>query len=150
MRCRLLLAVAGLLVSVAVTQAQTYAPSPLAPTPLHAVSPAALPTTIDAIVPVSARSVATGNCAGCAGPVVAYGDGCAAPTAHKAHSRKLLIGGGTINPVSCGCLASEKTFVFGSCKQFFNPTQTCNTGCNGCWPVDRRTPCQGVTSYTNR
>ena len=154
MRCRLISTVAGLLCAAGFVQAQDFAPKPLQPISISSVAPAPLPATIYPIIPASARAVATSNCAG---PVVAYGDGCAAPSSHhKAHDRnrssvfgKLLIGAGTINPVSCGCLASERTFIFGSCKQFYNPTQECHGG-GGCWPVDRRPPGLGVTSYLNR
>ncbi len=146
MRCRLILAVAGLLAAVGFAQAQEFAPKPIAPISIHAA--AALPAEI---TQASARS--TQGCSTCGtGPVVAYGDGCAAPGAHHARKRsyasKLFIGAGTINPVTCGCLASERTFAFGSCKQFYNPQLECGAG--GCWHVDRRTPCQGVTSYLNR
>ena len=148
MRCRLILAVAGLLGAVGLAQAQHFAPKPLQPVPIGSVEAAPLPANIAPITLASHRSTA----ANCAGPVVAYGDGCAAPGASHArkrsHASKLFIGAGTINPVTCGCLASERTFAFGSCKQFFNPQDTCGAG--GCWPVDRRTPCQGVTSYLNR
>ena len=165
MRCRLVLAVAGLLVSVGFAQAQHFAPTPLQPVPIGSVEAALLPAVIAPITQASHRSTSTANC----GPVVAYGDGCAAPSGHKAHDRKhagifgkMLIGPDTINPVSCGCPASERTFAFGSCKQFFNPQLECNGGrggcgghggnggCSGCWAVDRRPPGLGVTSYLNR
>ena len=154
MRCRLILAVAGLLGAVGLAQAQHFAPKPLQPVPIGSVEAAPLPANIAPITLASHRSTA----ANCAGPVVAYGDGCAAPS-HKAHDRnrggifrKILIGPGPINPVSCGCLASERTFVFGSCRQFYNPKLECSGGCHGggCWEVDRRPPGPGVTSYLNR
>ena len=147
MRSRLILAVAALLGTLGLAQAQQYAPAPIAPVSIHA--PAALPVEISPITQASARS---SGCATC-GPVVAYGTGCSAAPAH-AHSHsclsKLFIGGGTAQPNGCGCLASERTFLYGSCRQFFNPQNSCGAGCGGCWPVDRRTPCQGVTSYLNR
>ncbi len=145
MRSRLIVAVAGLLGVVGFAPAQQFAPAPLAPVSIHAAAP--LPAEI---TQASARSAGCSSCG--SGPVVAYGDGCAAPGTRTRHSHasKLFIGAGTINPVSCGCLASERTFGFGSCKQFFNPQNTCGGGCGSCWPVDRRTPCQGVTSYLNR
>jgi len=152
MRSRLILAVAGLLGAVGFAHAQSapkqFAPTPLAPLSIHAAAP--LPAEIGPIAQASARS--TQGCTSCAGPVVAYGEGCAAPGSRTRHSHasRLFIGAGTINPVTCGCLASERTFVFGSCKHFFNPQLECGAGCGGCWPVDRRTPCQGVTSYLNR
>ena len=43
----------------------------------------------------------------------------------------IAIGGGTANPVTCGCTASEKTFLFGSCRQFYNPTDTCGSSGHG-------------------
>ncbi len=177
MRCRLMLAAASLLSIVSLAPAQVFAPRPIDPTPIGAVAPAPLPPSISPIVPASARSVAPAGCSSCGGPVVAYGDGCAAPGAslHRAHERnrssvfgRFLIGAGTINPVSCGCLASERTFAFGSCRQFYNPQLDCFAGAyarfgshygqgggggcgdGGCWPVDRRPPGYGVTSYLNR
>ncbi len=151
MRCRLILAVGGLLGAASLAPAQYYAPKPLQPVPIGSAEAAPLPAVIAPVSQASHRSAAN-----CAGPVVAYGDGCAAPSSHhKAHDRnrllsKFMIGAGTINPVNCGCLASERTFVFGSCKQFFNPKLECNGGCSGCWEVDRRPPGLGVTSYLNR
>ena len=156
MRSRLILAVAGLLGAVSFASAQQFAPKPIEPASITTVAPAPLPATINPIVAVSARTVTP---AGCNGPVVAYGEGCAAPSVslHKAHARNrssvlgnLFIGCGTANPVGCGCLASERTFAFGSCKQFYNPGGECHGGCSSCWPVDRRPPGPGVTSYLNR
>jgi hypothetical protein len=63
---------------------------------------------------------------------------------------------GTASPVGCGCLASERTFLFGSCRQFYTPGRTCGGvgiayGCGGgeCGhgPKD---PCRHVTSFINR
>jgi len=154
MRNRLLLAAAGLLGAISFAPAQQFAPKPINPTPIGSVAPAPLPAVISPIIPASARSVV--HQAGC-GPVVAYGEGCAAPVAGKSHDRsrnilgKFLIGHGTINPVSCGCLASDRSFVFSSCRAFYNPISECGShGCSGCWPVDRRPPGLGVTSYLNR
>jgi hypothetical protein len=66
---------------------------------------------------------------------------------------KLFIGKGTANPVACGCLASERTFFFGGCRQFYTPGRTCG-GCaldygpggvlGGC------DSCRHVTSFLNR
>lgn len=150
MHRHLLWTVASLLGTLGFAHAQQFAPKPIDPTPIGSVTPALLPPAISPIVPVSARASQAG-CAACAGPVVAYGEGCAAPGAHhtraKSHAGKLFIGGGTANPVTCGCFASERTFIFGSCRQFYNPQHECG---RGCWPVDRRPPGDGVTSYLNR
>jgi len=65
-------------------------------------------------------------------PVVVQGSG-SCPTctsAARVHNPGLFaIGTGTVNPVGCGCFESEKTFLFGGCKQFFNPQKTCGEGC---------------------
>ncbi|CAN5379897.1 hypothetical protein BH11PLA2_BH11PLA2_44940 [soil metagenome] len=81
-------------------------------------------------------------------PVVVNGCGSCATGDVAASKHHLRIGAGTINPVSCGCLASEKTFMFGSCKQFFNPQNVCGGGCtaggcgNGCkGGLGNRNPC---------
>lgn len=147
MRARLFAAALSLLSVASMAQAQFYAPKPLQPVPIASVpvAPAALPAKIDNLVQASHSTAGCNTC----GPVVAHGDGCAAPSSAKAHRglfSRVMIGAGTINPVSCGCTASERTFVFGSCKQFFN--SQCD--CPGCWPVDRRPPGLGVTSYLNR
>jgi hypothetical protein len=73
-----------------------------------------------------------GGCGGCAPTVVNGSGGCAAHQVREGHKCQLFrFGGGTVNPVGCGCCASEKTFFWGGCKQFFNPQQTCGNG-NGC------------------
>lgn len=71
-------------------------------------------------------------------PTVVNGCGsCAANnSAFTVHNRHLGIGGGTVNPVGCGCWASEKTFLWGGCRQFFNPQHSCGRGCGG-----ERNPC---------
>lgn len=38
----------------------------------------------------------------------------------------ILIGAGCANPIGCGSFASERTFHFGSCKQFFSPGNDCS------------------------
>jgi hypothetical protein len=50
----------------------------------------------------------------------------AAPSNGKKWADHLFIGSGTANPVGCGCLASERTFLWGGCKQFFTPGRTCD------------------------
>lgn len=43
------------------------------------------------------------------------------------HNSPLTIGPGCPNPIGCGSWASERTFLFGSCKQFFNPGGKCDS-----------------------
>lgn len=53
----------------------------------------------------------------------------------KLHSA-ICIGKGTEMPPGCACFAAQRSFVFGSCNQFFNPGNDCNRcgfgkgGCN--------------------
>lgn len=80
---------------------------------------------------------------GCSGsgapatPIVVQGCGGSCASDANCARPHLLIGAGTVSPVGCSCLASDKTFMFGSCRQFFNPQNVCGRGCiAGC-----RTPC---------
>ena len=72
---------------------------------------------------------------GCGSPGCdpAWGNAEAAPR-HRIAGRLLnpfLIGEGCKAPVGCGNLCSERTFIFGSCKQFFNAGEKCGRGCLG-------------------
>jgi hypothetical protein len=37
-----------------------------------------------------------------------------------------LIGEGCASPIGCSNFAAERTFMFGSCNQFFNPGNKCS------------------------
>ncbi len=130
--------------------------------------------------PVSANSAFTpaGNYAnaqaqvqltgGYGDPVVANGPGCSACGPTLNNSKHHGIGAGCSMPIGCSNFAAERTFLFGSCRQFFNPGNDCGShsnrfggcngtgypgigGCNSCGGGgNEKHPCQGVTSYLNR
>lgn len=99
-----------------------------APAPMAA--PAAAPAT--AAQPVSPIIIhGQGGCTNCGTPATSSYASCDPCSTGK---RSLLgggllsslkIGSGCANPVDCGSCASEKTFVFGSCRQFYNPGNDC-------------------------
>lgn len=39
-----------------------------------------------------------------------------------------FIGSGTAMPIGCSCYSADKTFIFGTCRQFFNPGKVCSDG----------------------
>jgi hypothetical protein len=45
--------------------------------------------------------------------------------------KALTPGPGTEMPLGCSCFAANKTFLWGTCKQFFNPTRTCGGAATG-------------------
>jgi hypothetical protein len=45
--------------------------------------------------------------------------------------RALTPGPGTAMPLGCSCFAADKTFLWGSCRQFFNPQRTCGGAATG-------------------
>ena len=114
----LLLALFGVAASLGTASAQgSWSPTPLAPPALprqQSASPAAL-----------SDGVAQAGCSTCAP---------AAVTSGGLHARlaasPLTIGAGCANSPYCGTLASERTFLFGSCRQFFNAGNKCGGG--GC------------------
>lgn len=151
MRIRLFGAVIALAGCAALASAQPPVPvaPPVAPpgtppagmTPLPVTPPAALPAP-----PIKYANPACGTPApGC--------DPCKDGNKGNSLLGKLFIGKGTANPVTCGCLASERNFIFGGCRQFFTPGKTCG-GCaleygpggvlGGC------DSCRHVTSFLNR
>jgi len=124
--------------------------------------------------PVSANSAFTpaGNFAN---PQSASGEilpvsGCSScgPTVSNTNSHHYGIGAGCAMPIGCSNWAAERTFLFGTCRQFFNAGSDCgshayrfggcngtgyagNGGCNSCGGGGKeKHPCQGVTSYLNR
>lgn len=127
-----LAAIAGLFAAVGFASAQ--APK------FTAAGNFANPADAAAIQQVSGLGHASNSCASCASTA----------------KGRYAIGAGTVMPIGCSCLAAERTFLFGSCSQFFNPGNYCaganyGGGCNTCGGGGReKHPCQGVTSYLNR
>ena len=125
--------------------------------------------------PVSANSAFTpaGNyvnppAPGGSGIVQTSGCSSCGPTVANTNSHHYGIGAGCAMPIGCSNWAAERTFLFGSCRQFFNPGNDCGShagrfggcngtgypgagGCNSCGGGGKeKHPCQGVTSYLNR
>lgn len=150
------------------TLAQAPAPMPMTPAPAAQAAPAQTLPAAPATVHAPATTVYA--------PAVGCADGGCAPAAPAKHRLldKLLIGSGTANPIGCGCCASEKTFFFGSCNQFFTPGKRCDGSptlynctsgtCGGLWGNKQRCPlptyaqpygqvpnnCAGPFTYLNR
>ncbi len=110
---------AGLLASVSLASAQgSWSTNPLAP---------------------AAIGSGCSGCAATAAPSHAAasewcGDKSAGPRLHLASKifSPFTIGQGCASPVGCSTLASERTFLFGSCNQFFNAGNKCGHGlCSG-------------------
>ncbi|OWK46937.1 hypothetical protein FRUB_00636 [Fimbriiglobus ruber] len=61
------------------------------------------------------------------------GDGSAynGPSKIKSLSNQYGIGAGCAMPLTCSNWAAERTFLFGSCRQFFSPGNQCCAGCGG-------------------
>ncbi len=99
-----------------------------------------------AIAPAPIPAVPVGGGCGCgatAAPYYGGSGGCGCDSGcqsgwlgkHKlggklCHS-PLTIGCGCPNPVGCSSLASERTFLFGGCHQFFSPCGKCGGGLLG-------------------
>lgn len=119
--------------------ASAQAPQPMPATP--GAAPA--PIVVAPAQPVPAAPVvapAPSGCCGSTAPAAADCGGCdpcAESKGRKKHKiadclfPKSSIGEGCANPVGCGSCASEKTFVFGGCNQFFNPGNKCGHGLGG-------------------
>lgn len=152
MRIRLFGAVAALIGCAAVAAAQAPVPAvPAAPgtppgmTPVPvALPPASLPA------PPAAPPVMVSN-TNCGTPAAAPCNDCKGKKKGGLLD-KFLIGSGTANPIGCGCLAAERTFLFGGCKQFFTPGKTCCGGGleYGCGGIHNQDNCKHVTSFLNR
>ena len=134
------------LLGVAATFGTAAAQAPWSPTPL---APAAFPR--QTVSPVS-MSVADpvapgGGCSSCGST------GTVAGPLSGLHSRiansPLTIGRGCANSVNCGTFASERTFLFGGCNQFFNAGNKCGGGCGNAGGFGDTTPCK-YGSYLNR
>ena len=139
----LFLAVCGVVASASLVSAQgTWSPAPLGPPafPRQTVSPASMTV-----------AAAPGGCSSCGAATVAP----AGPLAGL-HSRfaasPLTIGRGCANTPGCGSFASERTFLFGGCNQFFNAGNKCGGGCGSAYGpggFGDTTPCK-YGSYLNR
>ncbi len=116
------------------------APQPM-PGPAGGVPAVAAPAVVAPAQPIAAAPAPiSGGCCGSA-PVIAqdyYGGGCdscgsSASTKgrHGGLFHRATIGQGCANPIGCGSCASEKTFLFGGCNQFFNPGNKCGGGILG-------------------
>jgi len=118
----LFLALCAVVASSAVASTQApWSPSPLAPPAIQreTISPVAL-----------AGGSAAAGCAGC-GVSTAASPGPLAGLHARVASSPLTIGQGCANSPNCGSFASERTFLFGSCRQFFNAGNKCGGGCGG-------------------
>ena len=171
MRNRLLGAVAALVGCAALATAQTPPPAPLMPPALGvpAVQPAPVPGTPPGMIPVPppvALPPASLPAPPALPPVMASNPNCGTPavaapcsTCGKSGKKagggllsKFLIGEGTATPIGCGCLAAERTFMFGGCRAFHTPGRTCNGsgieyGPGGMGYYDN---CKSVGSFINR
>ena len=109
-------------------------------------------------------AAAPGGCSSCGAAAAAPTAGCSScgSTAGpglfaSVHSRiagsPLTIGRGCANTPGCGSFASERTFLFGGCNQFFNAGNKCGGGgCGGAYGpggFGDTTPCK-YGSYLNR
>jgi hypothetical protein len=162
MRTRLLGAVAALVGCAAFAAAQTPPP----PLGVPAVQPAPVQGTPPGMTPVPvALPPASLPAPPALPPVMASNPNCGTPAAAPCstcgkHGKKasggllsrFLIGEGTATPIGCGCLAAERTLMFGGCKQFFTPGKTCG-GCNieyGPGGMGHYDNCKSVGSFINR
>lgn len=169
---QLALAAAIGLFSAGVASAQgTPQPLPAAPGGAPAVQPKAVAPTQPPPTHFGAATAAptTLGSTGCAGGTVGCAAPCATdcgPTCGKSLFGKLghskvgkvaavpLIGPGCASPIGCSNFAAERTFIFGSCRQFFNPGNKC--GLRGGCSVGGIGGCHGSSdpcvygSYLNR
>jgi hypothetical protein len=137
---RMILAAAVGLLAAGVASAQQPMPAiPLAYAPQTAApaaqaQPAPL-TGAPGAVPAVAAPIAVPAQPGCCGSAPAAGgcDSCGQGGKHHGRlaSSPWTIGAGCANPIGCSTCASERTFLFGSCNQFFNPGNKCGGLCSG-------------------
>ena len=132
------------------------AASAQAPIPAVPPAPAALASPYTGLMPAPAAQpmyVVAAPTSGCATPAAApCATSACGPTARNKLVSRAFIGCGTANSASCGTIASDRSFMFGSCNAFFTPCKTCGGagieyGSGGMGPKDG---CKHVTSYTNR
>lgn len=129
----LFLAVCGVVASASLVSAQgTWSPSPLAPAafPRQTVSPASMTVAAPAGGCSSCGAAAAAPTAGCSSCGSTAGPGLLASVHSRIASSPLTIGRGCANNPGCGSFASERTFLFGGCNQFFNAGNKCGGG--GC------------------
>ena len=137
---RMILAAAVGLFAAGVASAQQPMPAiPLAyapqGTPAVQVQPKPLPGAPGAapayVVPGHpvAAPVAVPTQPGCGYAAAPYGGCDSCGSAKKGgHHGRLGIGAGCANSVGCSTCAQERTFLFGSCNQFFNAGNNCGHG----------------------
>ncbi len=128
----------GLIASIGMASAQGPAPVP---------SPAPMPASYIANGP------AAGGCSSCG----SNGPTTSASTKHKICD-VLFIGKGTIMDAGCACTSAQRTFLFGSCNQFYGQSKPCSHcglfgNCHhpvgGTGPTASVPPCV-YSSYMNR
>lgn len=139
----ILAAVLGVVGGAGAAFAQAPQPMPATPGGVPAV---AAPVIIAQPAPAapapytySAPQAVSGGCCGSTAPIAAApcggcDSGCESSKGKKHHRNggglfhKASIGEGCANPVGCGSCASEKTFLFGGCDQFFSAGNKCGHG----------------------
>ncbi len=140
----ILAAALGVLGGAGAASAQTPQPMPTTPGGLPAV---AAPTIVAQAQPAPAAPApaapyapapVAGGCCGSVAPAPSDCGGCDSGCGGKHGARggllghlcnsRLAIGEGCANPVTCGTCASERTFLFGGCHQFFSPGNKCGSG----------------------
>jgi hypothetical protein len=141
----ILAAVLGVVGGAGAAAAQAPQPMPVTP---GGLPPVAAPVVVAPAQPVLAapapHAIAPAPTAGgCCGSTPVAHNACGNPcdsgcdAKGRKHGRsgglfhKAAIGEGCANPVGCGSCASEKTFLFGGCNQFFNAGNKCGGGCGG-------------------
>ena len=135
------------LLGVAATVATSAAQSPWSPVPL---GPPAFPRQTVSTVSMNVPVAEAGGCSSCSSGAVAAGP--LSGLATRVGNSPLAIGRGCANTPGCGSFASERTFLFGGCNQFFNAGNKCGGG--GCGNGSAggfgdTTPCK-YGSYLNR
>ena len=135
------------LLGVAATVATSAAQSPWSPVLL---GPPAFPRQTVSTVSMNVPVAEAGGCSSCSSGAVAAGP--LSGLATRVGNSPLAIGRGCANTPGCGSFASERTFLFGGCNQFFNAGNKCGGG--GCGNGSAggfgdTTPCK-YGSYLNR
>ena len=106
------------------------------------------PPAVQAPAPTPVVVVSTSGCGGCEKPASSC-NSCDKGKASKHHGGGLFrIGEGCASTAGCSSCKQERTFLFGSCHQFFNAGNDCGRG-NGHGPCGPVSPCT-YFSYQNR
>jgi hypothetical protein len=127
---QLALAACGLVASAGLACAQSgpWSPTPLGPPafqhPHKSVSPVAQVGCANCGA-ATAAAVPSAGCSSCGSGAASSG------LAARFANSPLTIGQGCASGPYCGSFASERTFLFGSCRQFFNAGDKCGGGCGG-------------------